>query len=135
MKRFILVLAFMCCALSISAQNMRRVEGIVRDYKGLAISNATLKIHNTDVVFNVNSDGTFSIEIPTSAYGLVAESDNYKPRFMEVDGTYMTFYLSPKPYKDTAKGKAEQARIAAEKEAEQARIAAEKEAEQKKIAE
>ena len=138
MKRFILFLAFILCTLNISAQNMRRVDGIVRDNKGLAISNATLKIHNTDVVFNVNSDGTFSIEIPTSAYGLVAESDNYKPRFMEVDGTYMTFYLSPKPYKDTAKGKAEQARLVAEKEAaakakaeEQRRIAEQKEAARK----
>ena len=138
MKRFITIVVVTLCALSASAQNLRRIEGVVQDSKGVAIANASLKISGTETIFKTNSDGTFSIDVPSIAYGIVAETEIHKPKFKEIDGTYMVFYLSPKPYKDTEKGKAEQARLAAEKEAaekakaeEQKRIAEQKEAARK----
>ena len=153
MKRITVVIAAMLCVLTLNAQNLRRIDGVVMDVKGNAIPNASLRIQGTDKTFSANADGTFSIEIPTFAYAIVAESENFKPRFKEIDGTYMMFYLFPqKPNKvaekvneawsrDEIKVKDEseaQMKMDAQKEAEakakadeQTRLIAQKEAEAK----
>ena len=157
MKRITVVIAAMLCVLTLNAQNLRRIDGVVMDVKGNAIPNASLRIQGADKTFSANADGTFSIEIPTFAYAIVAESENFKPRFKEIDGTYMMFYLFPqKPNKsvekvneawcrDEIKVKDEseaQMKMDAQKEAEakakadeQARLIAHKEAEAKAKAE
>ena len=166
MKRFILMLiasATMLCAFNTNAQNLRRVEGAVKDYRGASISNATLYINGLDKTFMTQADGSFVIDVPIHCYAITVTADGYRAKFMEIDGTYMLFVLRPKTQKEIAweerqvqlvkqkeveeKAKAEeQARIAAQKEAEaeatarakaeeQARIAAQKEAEAKAKAE
>lgn len=116
MKRFITIVVTIFCASTLSAQNLQRIEGIVQDNKGVAIANASLKIQGTDLVFKTSTNGTFSIDVPSIAHGIIAETENHKPKFLEIDGTYMVFNLAPKPYANTEKGKAEQARIAEQKD-------------------
>lgn len=155
--------ATMLCAFNTNAQNLRRVEGAVKDYRGASISNATLYINGLDKTFMTQADGSFVIDVPIHCYAITVTADGYRAKFMEIDGTYMLFVLRPKTQKEIAweerqvqlvkqkeveeKAKAEeQARIAAQKEAEaeatakakaeeQARIATQKEAEARAKAE
>lgn len=117
MKRFVLiVVATILCAFNTNAQNLRRVEGSVKDYRGASISNATLHINGLDKTFMTQADGSFVIDVPIHCYAITVRADGYRTKYMEIDGTYMLFILRPEKQKEVAKAE-EQARIVAEREA------------------
>jgi hypothetical protein len=109
MKRIILAILAIFSTLAISAQSLRLVEGIVQDKQGVGIPNAKLVICGTDKSFYTNSDGKFSINIPTEAFAIIAIADGYRSKKMEIDGSDMLFslkQLAPEEYAAT-KAKAE----------------------------
>ena len=116
MKRCVLiVVATILCAFNINAQNLRRVEGSVKDYRGASISNATLYINGLDKTFMTQADGSFVIDVPIHCYAITVSADGYRAEYMEIDGTYMLFILRPEKRKEVAKAE-EQAKIATQKE-------------------
>ncbi len=123
----------MLCAFNTNAQNLRRIEGTVKDYRGASISNATLYINGLDKTFMTQADGSFVIDVPIHCYAITVRADGYRAKYMEIDGTYMLFVLRPKTQKEIAweerqiqlvKQKEAEAKAKAEKRAE---IAAQKE--------
>lgn len=116
MKRCVLiVVATILCAFNINAQNLRRVEGSVKDYRGASISNATLYINGLDKTFMTQADGSFVIDVPIHCYAITVSADGYRAEYMEIDGTYMLFILRPEKRKEVAKAE-KRAEIAAQKE-------------------
>lgn len=93
--------ATMLCAFNTNAQNLRRIEGTVKDYRGASISNATLYINGLDKTFMTQADGSFVIDVPIHCYAITVRADGYRAKYMEIDGTYMLFVLRPKTQKET----------------------------------
>lgn len=127
----------MLYSLNLSAQNLRRVEGSVKDRRGNPIAGATIQVVGSNMVFSSNNKGTFSIDIPHNSNYIIAHSSQHYAKKLEIDGAYMIFTLRPKTQEGVAWMK-QQAQLTNQKEAEtnakaeeQARIAAQKEAEAK----
>lgn len=95
MKRVICVILVMFCALNISAQNLRIIEGAVQDNRGNPIANAIIGILGTNKSFKCDENGNFSIEVPIQTFALTASAEGYSSKYLEVDGTYMLFRLKP----------------------------------------
>ena len=93
MRRFILSIFATLCSLNMSAQNMMRVEGEVKDCDGAPIVNATISVRGTNQKYQADANGKFSIEIPTHLYVITAYTNGYKAKTLEVDGMYMIFTL------------------------------------------
>ena len=81
------------CVFNIDAQNLRRIEGTVKDYHGVPIADATLHVNGTNKTFTTKADGSFVIDIPIYCYAITVTANGYQARFMEIDGTYMLFTL------------------------------------------
>ena len=141
MKRITFLLLIMLCAINLKAQNLRIIEGSVQDYRGNTIANATVNIFGTNKIFKCDENGNFSIEVPIQTFGLIASSEGYQSKYLEVDGTYMLFILRPKTQKEIA-WEEQQVQFAKQKEIEannkvkkKEQLIAQKEAEAKAKAE
>jgi len=126
------IICTLLCVLSVGilqAQNMRRIEGSVHDFRGEPVCNASLRVVGNAKTFKTGADGTFAIDVPADAAVLCVETPNYRTKYMEIDGTYMIFTLRPKSIADAkafAAGKKEELERA--KAAERATFDAQKDA-------
>ena len=130
----IISLIFVLVPFVVSAQNFRTVRGVVYDADGMPLPIASITYPGNTERYQVESNGSFMIQIPQRVRYLTAELEGYIPQTVEVDGAYMVFKLNVDKnyYENKARAEA-MAKALAEMEAaakaraeEEARLAAER---------
>lgn len=97
MRKFAWLISFglLMGGLSLAAQDMRTVRGMVAAPDGQVIPNATLKADGIDTPFKANRVGQFEIKIPFSCQKLTAYVDGYTPLTLDVVAGYLLFKMKP----------------------------------------
>ncbi|HTI94255.1 MAG TPA: SusC/RagA family TonB-linked outer membrane protein [Puia sp.] len=98
MRKILLLMACICVSITqLLAQN-RTVTGKITDDKGAPLPNATILVKSNKTLFgaSANSDGTFSLSVPSSARTLVVSAINFQSVELSIgDKGVINFTLSP----------------------------------------
>src|SRR5687767_4806889 len=87
MRQLRLLTALLLFSSAVLAQT-RQITGNLKDSKsGNAIPSATIKVKGKNIHTVSNSEGTFSLDIPTGNVLLEISSVGYATKTVEVDGT------------------------------------------------
>ena len=97
MRKFawLITVWLLMCGLSLAAQDMRTVRGMVSAPDGQVIPNATLKADGVDTPFKANRVGQFEIKVPFSCQKLTAYVDGYSPLTLDVVAGFLLFKMKP----------------------------------------
>ena len=99
MKKFLLLCVCVVAGLSASAQSTLLIKGVVIDQKECPLKNATVGTISGSYQTTVNTDGSFTLEVPTWTEYLVAKSYGMSGKKLKIDGGDMIFRMSPEAIK------------------------------------
>lgn len=101
MKKFLLLIVAIFCALGVSAQNTRIISGVVIDKNGIPLPNAIVEAIGGAESVNTDADGSFRIEVPVWLKFLTAKCTGYKDKKVELSQANQIFFemkSKPTPY-------------------------------------
>ena len=93
MKRFLCIFLSLFCLCVANAQEI--IEGVVKNKQDMPIANALVRVDGKGQGCKTASDGSFKIEISSSARSVMVEADGYCSKSEDIDGGYMLFILRP----------------------------------------
>lgn len=95
MKRFLCISLSLFCLCVVNAQEV--IEGVVKNKQDRPIANAVVKVNGRGRGHNTASDGSFRIDVSSSARSLTVDADGYYSKSDDIDGGYMFFVLRSAP--------------------------------------
>ena len=96
MKKLLLLMTLVICALGVNAQNTRVITGAVIDKNGKPLPNALVEATGGAESVSTDADGTFSIEVPIWLKSLTAKYAGLKDKKIKIqDKSNVLFEMKP----------------------------------------
>ena len=97
MKKLLLLMTLVICALGMNAQNTRVITGAVIDKNGNPLPNALVEATGGAESVTTDADGSFSIEVPVWLKSLTAKYAGLKDKKIKIqDKSNVLFEMKPK---------------------------------------
>lgn len=96
MKKILILIFILAASITANAQTSRVVKGAVVDKNENPLPGATVSTTNGSQVATVNTDGTFSLEVPIWTESLIAKYSGMSDKKLKLSAGDMIFRMNPK---------------------------------------